>query len=258
MGGGDYVAMASKGWAQAAQRRQAEYYAATAGSFDSWHLGEHEHDVALRFIAALATGLGCRSALDVGTGTGRGMRFLESAAPSLDVFGIEPVQALVDRAVHDGGVAAERIVIGSGDSLPFPDEHFDLVFETGMLHHVPYPAAVVAEMLRVARVGVFLSDDNRFGYGPWPRRAVRLGVALSGLWPLAYRLRTRGRGYCVSEGDGVSYSYSPYDSFGALARWGRVFTIATDPTSSSLFRPSVNWLHPLWTSPHVLMGSVRD
>lgn len=243
--------MAQGGWAQAAQRRQAEYYAATAGEYDGWHLGEHEHDVALRFIAALAIGLGCRSALDVGTGTGRGMRFLDGAAPGLDVVGIEPVPALVDRAVHNG-VAPERIVIGSGESLPFPDDHFDLVFETGILHHVPNPAAVVAEMLRVARVGVFLSDDNRFGFGPWPWRAVKLGLKLSGLWPVAYRLRTRGRGYRVTEWDGVGYSYSPYDSFGALARWGRVFTIATDPVSTG------SWLHPLMTSGHVLMGSVRD
>jgi SAM-dependent methyltransferase len=244
--------MTRTGWAQAAQRRQADYYTATAGEYDRWHLGEPQHDVALRFIAALATGLGCRSALDVGTGTGRGMRFLDRAAPGLDVFGIEPVQALADRAVHDGGVAPDRIVIGSGESLPFPDEDFDLVFETGILHHVPNPAAIVAEMLRVARVGVFLSDDNRFGFGPWPWRAVKVGLVLSGLWPTAYRLRTRGQGYRVTETDGVGYSYSPYDSFGALARWGRVFAIGTEPVASR------SWLHPLMTSKYVLMGSVRD
>jgi ubiquinone/menaquinone biosynthesis C-methylase UbiE len=144
------------------------------------------------------------------------------------------------------------MLVGRGEALPFPDDHFDVVFETGVLHHVPEPAAVVAEMLRVARVAVFLSDDNRFAAGPLPRKAAKLIAARTGLWSVVYRLRTRGRGYRVSPTDGISYSYSVYDSLGALARWGRTFAIATDPTTSA------SWIHPLTRSRHVLMCSVRD
>src|SRR4051812_37864846 len=223
-GGARYSgSMARRGWAAAA-RRQAGYYSATAGEYDRLHVGaQDEHAVALRYIGALATGLGCRTALDVGAGTGRGLRILRDAAPGLEVVGIEPVPALAERAVRDHGVPPERMLTGRGEALPFPDGHFDVVFETGVLHHVPEPAAVVEEMLRVARVAVFLSDDNRFAGGPLPRRLAKLVVARSGLWAAAYRLRTRGRGYRVSETDGVAYSYSVYDSFAALARWGRTF-----------------------------------
>jgi SAM-dependent methyltransferase len=236
-----------------ATRQQADYYAATAGEYDRLHVDERdEHAVALRYIGALSTGLGCRSALDVGAGTGRGIRVLRETAPGLDVVGIEPVQALAQRAIHDHGVPPERMLTGRGEALPFPDAHFDVVYETGVLHHVPEPAAVVAEMLRVARVAVFLSDDNRFGEGPFPRRLAKLLAARGGLWSVAYRLRTRGRGYRVSDTDGVAYSYSVYDSFAALSRWGRTFAIGSDPGVSA------SWLHPLTTSRHVLLCAVRD
>jgi SAM-dependent methyltransferase len=238
---------------EGAERRQADYYAATAGDYERLHVrNRDEHAVALRYIAALSIGLGCRSALDVGAGTGRGLRYLREAAPGLHVVGVEPVQALVDRAVHDHGVPPERMMSGRGEALPFPDAHFDVVFETGVLHHVPDPSAVVAEMLRVARIAVFLSDDNRFAGGPFPIRAAKLIAAQTRIWPLVYRLRTRGRGYRMSETDGLAYSYSVYDSLGALTRWGRTFAIATETTATA------SWIQPLTTSQHVLMCSVRE
>jgi hypothetical protein len=69
----------------------------------------------------------------------------------------------------------------------------------------------------------------------------------------AYRLRTLGKGYRFSEGDGLAYSYSVFDSCGVLSAWAdRVIVVPTDDVKAkSVF-------HPLLTSFHVLLCAVRD
>jgi hypothetical protein len=74
-------------------------------------------------------------------------------------------------------------------------------------------------MLRVARRAVFLSDNNRFGHGPFVSRLLKLALYRTGLWSTVNRIKTGGRGYRISEGDGLSYSYSVYDSLPQLNEW---------------------------------------
>jgi hypothetical protein len=75
----------------------------------------------------------------------------------------------------------------------------------------------------------------------------------TGLWPLVWRLRTRGRGYHVTDGDGgVAYSYSVYESLDTLTAWAdRVFLIPTSTARST-------WFHPLFSATHVLVCALRD
>lgn len=173
--------------------------------------------------------------------------------PDLMVRGIEPVEALIDQAVRSNGIAKELITLGSGLSLPYADQSFDAVIELGVLHHVARPNAVVAEMMRVARKAVFLSDYNRFGAGSHVVRLTKLILSRIGLWKFVYALRTTGKGYVLSEGDGLAYSYSVFDSFDLLAPWaGRIVLV---PTSS---QKATNWFHPLLTASHVLLCAVRE
>jgi SAM-dependent methyltransferase len=55
-------------------------------------------------------------------------------------------------AVRRSGRAA---LVATGSQLPFPDDRFDAVWCSGMLHHVPDPIALAAmgEILRVTRPG---------------------------------------------------------------------------------------------------------
>ncbi|MCA9519239.1 MAG: class I SAM-dependent methyltransferase, partial [Myxococcales bacterium] len=130
---------------------QRRYYAETAERYDTSHLHEDDgHMLALRYITDVTRANGFASVLDVGAGTGRAMLYLTEMAPELDVHGIEPVAELIAQG-HEKGISPEALVQGDGNALPYPDGAFDVVIETGMLHHVPRPARVVAEMLRVAR-----------------------------------------------------------------------------------------------------------
>jgi len=76
------------------------------------------------------------------------------------------------------------------------------------LHHIRKPALAVAEMLRVATKAIFLSDSNNFGHGSPLGRSIKQTIDLLGLWPLADWIKTKGKGYTISEGDGLAYSYS--------------------------------------------------
>ncbi len=235
------------------RQRQQDFYTANAAHYHAHlaHAGEHQR--ALGFMSALITGLGYESVLDVGAGTGRGVRHFLDHHPDMAVRGVEPVRAMIDQAQRSADVPDGCIVQAAGEQLPFPDASFDLVCETGVLHHVPRPDAVVAEMTRVARRAVFLSDENRFGRGPRAVRLARFALYRLGVWPAVTRARTRGRGYVLSAGDGgVAYSYSVYDSLPALGGWAdRVFLV---PTVSA----SAGWFHPLFGASHILACALRD
>jgi SAM-dependent methyltransferase len=190
---------------------QRDYYARTAHRYEDLHVQQDdEHGRALAWLTGLVEHVGARSVLDIGSGTGRALRYLKARHPKLDAVGIEPSAEL--RAVgHAAGIDALALVEGDATRLPYADNSFDIVCEFGVLHHIEQPRLAVAEMLRVARIGVFISDDNHFAAGSiWGQRLKR-GLNALGLWNAAYRLRTGGKGYRISEGDGLSYPYSVFD-----------------------------------------------
>ncbi|MDQ6670032.1 MAG: class I SAM-dependent methyltransferase [Chloroflexota bacterium] len=234
-------------------RLQRDHYTATARDYDALHVSEgDEHSVALRYASAIMREFELHSLLDVGTGTGRAVGYFRRMHAGALVVGVEPVLALLARARVKPDIAGAHLASASGYCLPFRSASFDAVCQFGILHHVKDPNGVVAEMMRVARRAVFLSDSNRFGQGPLPSRLIKLLLFQCRLWPLANFLKTRGSGYTVSDGDGVSYSYSVFDSLNVLQRWAdRVVLVPTG-------RPDYhNWCSPLLTSSHVLLCAVR-
>jgi ubiquinone/menaquinone biosynthesis C-methylase UbiE len=233
---------------------QRQYYTDTAARYDSMHAHEGGTDASItRFMYSLAQMMEIRSILDVGTATGTGMRNLKNALPGIFVCGIEPVAALVRQAVQNGNSASGPILQATGEALPFADGSFDAVCEFATLHHAANPTAVVKEMLRVARKAVFICDSNRFGQGPLLARLLKLALYKANLWPAFNYLRTGGKGYMVTEGDGLAYSYSVYDSLDPVARWAdRLILI---PTAG---RKSVSWFQPLLTSSGILVCALKD
>jgi len=145
------------------------------------------------------------------------------------------------------------IPLGSGEALPFADGSFDVVSEFSMLHHVAKPGAIIKEMLRVARRAVVIADCNNFGQGSFPARLFKLFLYKMHLWNTFNFLRTRGKHYQVSEGDGLFYSYSVYDSYDLLMSWAdRILALPTSPTHER------GWLHPLLTSSGVMLVAIRE
>jgi ubiquinone/menaquinone biosynthesis C-methylase UbiE len=244
---------------------QRDYYVRTAHLYDAAHVhADDEHGLALQYISTFIDSLQITSILDVGCGTGRGVSFLLKNKPHVSVRGIEPVTALIRRAVEANGIPGSLITQGNGESLPFANQSIDAAFACGILHHASNPEKIVREMLRVSRKAVFLSDENRFAHGSLIARWAKFALCKVGIFRAAYRLKTLGKGYRYSEGDGLAYSYSVYDSIDELSRWGdRVILIPVDraepntPRDKSGHRRSSTF-QPLLTSFHLLLCAIRD
>lgn len=224
---------------------QRKYYSETAAKYDAMQISERdEHQFALAILSAMIEYHSIKSVLDVGSGTGRALRYLKARHPGVRFAGIEPVEAL-RKMGHEAGLSTEELKDGDVSSLAFADGEFDLVCEFAVLHHVPQPARAVAEMLRVARKAIFISDANNFGQGGAASRFLKQTINAMGLWRAFDWLHAGGRGYHVSTGDGLFYSYSVYNNFRQIRKACRyVHQINTADAGRNLYRssPSVAFL----------------
>jgi len=232
---------------------QRKYYTETASRYDAMHAHEGvDDDAGMQILFSVLRTLEVRSLLDVGSATGRGLPRLAEGLSNTLICGVEPVEALVRQGIASGANQGLPLLLASGDALPFADKSFDAVCEFAILHHVPDPARVIQEMLRVARDVVVISDANRFGQGSLPLRIIKLLLYKLKLWNVFDFLRTRGKGYQVSAGDGVFYSYSVYDNFRQIQHWAeKIYLFSNGEALSS------SWFHPLLTSGSVLLIAIR-
>jgi SAM-dependent methyltransferase len=94
-------------------------------------------------------------ALDVGCGTGNLLRTAGRRYRNVDLVGLDPDPKALARAGRKARRAGLRIRLDRGfaQELPYPDDSFDRVFSSLMLHHLDGPAkdALLAEIRRVLR-----------------------------------------------------------------------------------------------------------
>lgn len=213
---------------------QRQYYAKTAQKYDDMH-NEPEHQLALNLLSGYIAFYNIKSVLDVGAGTGTTLLWLKERFPELRVVGIEPVQALREQG-YSKGLSSDELCDGDAYQLPFVDNAFELVCEFAVLHHLKYPNNAVREMSRVASRMISISDCNFMGQGSIAQRYFKRIIFFLGLWPFANWIKTKGKGYILSEGDGLAYSYTVYQSLHILRKHCRqISIIPTKFTFSNLF-----------------------
>ena len=194
-------------------RMQKLYYAETARHYNSMHVDERdEHFFALSFLVAAIDYLQVRSILDIGSGTGRAILYIKQHRPDVRVVGIEPVKELREIG-YNNGLSGEELIDGDATKMQFSVHEFDLCCEFGILHHINKPELAISEMLRISYKAIFISDSNNFGQGSLVRRTIKQIINLLGLWNVANIIKTRGKGYTLSEGDGLAYSYSVFNNY---------------------------------------------
>jgi ubiquinone/menaquinone biosynthesis C-methylase UbiE len=230
--------------------KQRAYYKQNAEAYEE---GWTDTRMDLMLPYAVLTGfidmLGIESILDIGSGSGRGLRTIRRLRPGLRMVGIEPSPDL-RRMGHRAGLESDVLVDGDATAIDFADSSFDMVCESGALHHISEPEKAVREMCRVASKAVFISDVNNFGSGSPAGRMAKQWINSIGLWRWADRIRTRGRGYHESAGDGVFYSYSVYNDLPLLEELCR---------SVHVFNIDGSARDPFRRSPHVaLIGILTD
>lgn len=114
------------------------------------------------------TGITSKRILDVGGGPGY---FAEAFGDSWYV-GLEPSISEMSAA----GLSGYGAVRGDGAALPFADDVFDVTYSSNVVEHVPDPAAMCDEMVRVTKPGGLVVVSYTVWLGPF-------GGHETGLWP---------------------------------------------------------------------------
>jgi ubiquinone/menaquinone biosynthesis C-methylase UbiE len=98
--------------------------------------------------------------LDVGCGTGNYAAALNEAT-GCRMSGVDPSARMLERA--RAAMAWHALVEGRAEALPFPDDAFDVVMSTDVIHHVRDREAYFREAARVLRPGghVITITDSR-------------------------------------------------------------------------------------------------
>jgi SAM-dependent methyltransferase len=93
-------------------------------------------------------------ALDVGCGTGRALPALAAGVgPTGHVIGLDCTRDMLTQARAQGRDRWATLVRADARHLPLPDAAAGVVFAAGLVHHLPDPAAGLAELARVTRPG---------------------------------------------------------------------------------------------------------
>ncbi len=216
---------------------QRQYYANTAQQYEEIHVKEEdEHFFALSFMLSVLDNLKIKSILDVGSGTGRTIKYIKKYRPDIKILGIEPVLELRNVA-YAQGISENELIPGDAIDLPFSNNEFDLVCEFGVLHHIKKPEKAVSEMLRVANKSVFISDNNHFAHGAYFLRLAKYFLQCFRLWKFAHLIKTKGKGYTISQGDGLSYSYSVFDNYRQIEKQcQKTHLLSTKRSGINLYR----------------------
>jgi ubiquinone/menaquinone biosynthesis C-methylase UbiE len=110
--------------------------------------------------------------LEIGCGRGEGIRILLEQFGAGQVCAVDLDPRQIQRSRHlwpERGEARVLLAVASAEQLPFPDEHFEAVFDFGMLHHVPRWQTAVAEIRRVLRPSgkLFFEEVTRAALNRW-------------------------------------------------------------------------------------------
>lgn len=111
------------------------------------------------------TNLGIEIILDIGTGSGRNLRFIANILKDARIYSIDPSLKALETV--KGVLKTEsldkqaELVCGVGENLPFRGGFCDLVFSVMSLHHISNIDAALQEMVWV------LKDDGKLIVVDW-------------------------------------------------------------------------------------------
>ena len=215
---------------------QREYYASTSSDYDVKHLSHgDEHYLALNYMDALIKFNNFKSILDLGAGTGRAALFLKDRNPDLKILSVEPVKELREIG-HTKGLSRTELIDGDIYDLEFANSSFDLVCAFGVFHHLDDPVAALNEMQRVSSNSVYISDSNNFGQGQTFSRMIKQILNFLRIWNFAVLVKTRGKKFTISEGDGLAYSFSLFSLIKYLESNHSIYFLSTVPSNKNLYR----------------------
>jgi ubiquinone/menaquinone biosynthesis C-methylase UbiE len=103
-----------------------------------------------KFLEMLAPAEGERI-LDVGAGKGAVAGLVLGASKGAEVYAVDPNEKRVETMKR--GFPLVKSSVAGGESLPFPDSHFDKAYSTMAVHHFSDLGRAIGEISRVLKPG---------------------------------------------------------------------------------------------------------
>jgi len=111
-----------------------------------WYRGRLE--ILKQFAGDFLSSDGNRRLLSIGCGIGSELLMLKNYG---EVFGVDPSEEVVSHHGNNGG--NNRVLLGSAEKIPFPDEWFDAVFAMDVIEHTADDKIAVHEAFRALKSG---------------------------------------------------------------------------------------------------------
>lgn len=129
-----------------------------AATYDTDMKGQHARSLYPILLDRLSH-ISYHSALDLGCGTGEMMKQILQTDNCKELYGIDLSEEML--AVAKSKLPDQvKLLLGDSESLPFPDNFFDVVYCNDSFHHYPAPRNVLNEVQRVLKPGgTFLMGD---------------------------------------------------------------------------------------------------
>ncbi len=147
--------------------------------------------------------------LDYGCGNGEEALFAAEHG-AREVVGIDISQVAVKnslmRAKENGLDGAVHFLCADGEALPFPDSHFDVAMEYGVLHHVDLHAAM-RELVRVLKPDGEMVCTESLAHNPVIRLYRRLTPHLRTAWEVEHVLRKENFKIIAQYFDGIEIKF---------------------------------------------------
>ena len=129
-----------------------------AATYDTDMRGQHARSLYPILLERLSH-ISYQSALDLGCGTGEMIKQIMQSDNHKELYGIDLSEEML--SVAKGKLPDQvKLLLGDSESLPFPDNFFDVVYCNDSFHHYPAPRNVLSEVQRVLKPGgTFLMGD---------------------------------------------------------------------------------------------------
>lgn len=128
-------------------------YDALAPTYNQRFEEDKDRPATARALLELAGNLNAQHVLEVGCGTGRWLAEMHTVADKC--CGLDPSRGMLAQASSRN--APIRLTRGRGESLPFPNATFDLVYCVNAIHHMDGQQSFIQEARRVLRDGGVLA-----------------------------------------------------------------------------------------------------
>ncbi|MEX2153550.1 MAG: class I SAM-dependent methyltransferase [Gemmatimonadaceae bacterium] len=163
--------------------------------FEQLRRTRYEREPEIMEFADFVRGRGKR-VLEVGVGAGTD--FAEWCRSGAEAHGVDLTEegiAHTKTRLDAEQLSAASLRVGDAESLPHPDNHFDIVYSWGVIHHSPDTPRALGELIRVAKPGgtiklMVYHLDSPVSWVKWALHGMWRGKGRR--WALAHHLESPG------------------------------------------------------------------